>query len=55
MTADLGRFVAFDLTTSPGFTVPRMVTAAVLRAITDRRVPPLRQAGFAAPVDSPRP
>jgi hypothetical protein len=55
VTADLGRFVAFDRATSPGLNVPRTVTTAVLIAITDRPVPPLRWADFAAPVDSRRP
>jgi energy-coupling factor transport system substrate-specific component len=60
VTANLGRFVAFDLATSPDFDVPRPVTTAVLVAITGRpvllalrRAP--RRAAFEAPVDFRRP
>jgi energy-coupling factor transport system substrate-specific component len=60
VTANLGRFVAFDLATSLGFDVPRAVTTAVLVAVTGRPVllalrRAARRAAFEAPVDFRRP
>jgi energy-coupling factor transport system substrate-specific component len=60
LTANLGRFVAFDLATSMGFDVPRAVTTAVLVAVTGRPVllalrRAARRAAFEAPVDFRRP
>lgn len=56
VTANLGRFVAFDLATSLGFDVPRAVTTAVLVAVTGRPVllalrRAARRAAFAASAD----
>jgi energy-coupling factor transport system substrate-specific component len=60
VTANLGRFVAFDLATSLGFDVPRAVVTAVLVAVTGRPVllalrRAARRAAFEAPVDFRRP
>ncbi len=56
VTGNLGRFVAFDLATSLGFDVPRMITTAVLVTLTARPMllalrRAARRAAFEAPVE----